>query len=67
MFDEVVLAEWDARGRPADEWQRVRESLERIRPLAGDALLTVFHQVMADAVAERIDAAARPDVDPGDV
>jgi DNA-binding transcriptional MerR regulator len=67
MFDEVVLAEWDARGRPADEWQRVRESLERIRPLAGDALLTVFHQVMADAVAERIDAAARPEVDPDDV
>lgn len=61
LFDEVVLAEWDARGRPADEWQRVREALERIRPLAGDALLAVFHQVMARAVADRVEEAARPD------
>jgi DNA-binding transcriptional MerR regulator len=63
MFDEVVLAEWDARGRPPEEWQRVREALERIRPLAGDALLAVFHQVMAQAVADRVEAAARPEGD----
>lgn len=63
MFDEVVLAEWDARGRPPEEWQRVREALERLRPLAGDALLAVFHQVMAQAVADRVEAAARPEGD----
>ncbi|WP_052666056.1 MerR family transcriptional regulator [Nitriliruptor alkaliphilus] len=61
LFDDVVLADWDARGRPAEEWQRVREALERIRPLAGDALLAVFHQVMAQAVADRVEEAARPD------
>lgn len=61
LFDDVVLADWDARGRPPDEWQRVREALERIRPLAGDALLAVFHQVMAQAVADRVEAAASPD------
>jgi hypothetical protein len=65
MFDEVVLADWDARGRPADEWQRVREALERIRPLAGDALLAVFHQVMAEAVAGLVETAARPEEDAG--
>jgi DNA-binding transcriptional MerR regulator len=64
MFDEVVLAEWDARGRPPEEWQRVREALERIRPLAGDALLAVFHQVMAQAVADLVETAARPEDDP---
>jgi DNA-binding transcriptional MerR regulator len=61
MFDDVVLAAWDARGRPDDEWQRVREALERVRPLAGDALLAVFHRVMAEAVAELVETAAQPD------
>jgi DNA-binding transcriptional MerR regulator len=64
MFDDVILAEWDARGRPAEEWQRVREALERVRPLAGDALLAVFHRVMAEAVAELVESAARPDESP---
>lgn len=63
LFDEVVLADWDARGRPAEDWQRVREALERLRPLAGDALLAVFHQVMAQAVADRVAEASRPDED----
>lgn len=54
IFDETVLAPWDARGRPADEWPDVRAAIERMRPLAGEALLSVFQQAMADAVAERI-------------
>jgi DNA-binding transcriptional MerR regulator len=61
MFDEAILADWDARGRPAEEWQRVREALERVRPLAGDALLAVFQQVMAQTVADLVESAARPD------
>lgn len=61
LFDDVVLAAWDARGRPEDEWAKVRQALERIRPLAGEALLAVFHQVMAEAVAERIERAGHPD------
>ena len=62
MFDEVVLEAWDARGRPEDEWSEIRQALERIRPLAGEALLAVFHQVMAEAIAARIEAAGHPDV-----
>lgn len=54
MFDEVVVAPWDERGRPADEWPAIREAVERIRPLAGEALLSVFNQVMADAVADAV-------------
>lgn len=63
LFDEVVLEAWDARGRPEDEWVEVRRALERIRPLAGEALLAVFHQVMAEAIAERIERAGHPDTD----
>jgi DNA-binding transcriptional MerR regulator len=61
LFDEAVLAPWDARGRPADEWHETREAVERVRPIAGEALLAVFRQVMAEAVAERIVGAGAPD------
>ncbi len=60
IFDETVLAPWDARGRPAEEWPDVRAAVDRMRPLAGEALLSVFHQAMAEAVAERI-GGMRPD------
>lgn len=56
VFDEAVLAPWDARGRPDGEWQQIRESVDRIRPLAGEALLAVFRKVMAEVIAERLAA-----------
>lgn len=58
IFDQSVLAPWDARGRPAEEWSEVRDAVERMRPLAGEALLGVFQQVMAEAIAERLSDAA---------
>lgn len=61
LFDEAVLAPWDARGRPAEEWAAIRESVDRIRPLAGEAVLSVFSAVMADAVAERLEEALVPE------
>ena len=54
VFDEAVLAPWDARGRPEEEWTSIRESVDRIRPLAGEALLAVFRQVMADVIGARL-------------
>ncbi len=57
VFDEAVLAPWDARGRPEDEWPAIREAVERIRPLAGEALLGVFNQVMAQTIARRVEEA----------
>ena len=61
MFDEATLAPWDARGRPADEWPAIRESVERIRPLANEAVLGVFQQMMADVVSARLAEAVDPD------
>lgn len=58
MFDEAVLAPWDARGRPDDEWRDIRESVERLRPIAGDALLAVFNQLIQHAITERLSSAA---------
>lgn len=61
VFDEATLAPWDARGRPADEWPAIRESVERIRPLANEAVLGVFQQMMADVVSARLAEAVDPD------
>jgi DNA-binding transcriptional MerR regulator len=63
LFDEAVLAPWDARGRPAEEWPEIRAAVDRIRPLAGEALLAVFRQTMSAAVASRLAETADPDVD----
>ncbi|MGI9015720.1 MAG: MerR family transcriptional regulator [Euzebya sp.] len=60
VFDEAVLAPWDARGRPDDEWTSIATAVDRIRPLAGEALLAVFRQVMAQLIAQQI-AASQPD------
>lgn len=54
IFDEAVLAPWDARGRPDGEWTQITEAVDRIRPLAGEALLATFRQVMADVIAEHL-------------
>lgn len=58
MFDDAVLAPWDARGRPDDEWRDIRESVERLRPIAGDALLAVFNQLIERAITESLSSAA---------
>jgi DNA-binding transcriptional MerR regulator len=39
--------------RTPEEWGRVRDALERLRPVAIDSLLTVFGRAMTAAVAER--------------
>ncbi|MFT6804367.1 MAG: hypothetical protein ACJA2H_001382, partial [Nitriliruptoraceae bacterium] len=58
LFDEMVLGPWDARGRPSDEWKNIREAVEEIRPVAGEALLAVFQQVISQAIADSIASAA---------
>jgi DNA-binding transcriptional MerR regulator len=52
IFVEEVWEPFDRAGRPEKEWPRIREALERMRPLAAQALLGVFQIAMAEA-AER--------------
>jgi hypothetical protein len=35
------------------EWARLQEALERVRPLATDALLAAFQQTMTDETEKR--------------
>jgi DNA-binding transcriptional MerR regulator len=50
LFLTHVWRPFDAAGRPPERWPQVREALERLRPLAGDALMAVFGLAMGDAV-----------------
>jgi DNA-binding transcriptional MerR regulator len=52
LFMESVWKPFNRAGRPEEEWPKVREALERLRPLASEALLAIFQQVMSEAVEE---------------
>ncbi len=54
VFLDAVWAPFDEAGRPEHRWPEVRDSLERLRPLASESLLAVFRLAMDDAVEEEL-------------
>jgi DNA-binding transcriptional MerR regulator len=52
LFLESVWKPFNRAGRPEEEWPKVRDALERLRPLASEAVLAIFQQVMSEAVEE---------------
>src|SRR5215217_6873122 len=52
LFLENVWKPFNEAGRPEEDWPKVRDALERLRPLASDALLAIFQQVMSETVEE---------------
>ena len=52
LFMESVWKPFNEAGRPEAEWPKVRDALERLRPLASEALLVIFQQVMSETVEE---------------
>jgi DNA-binding transcriptional MerR regulator len=53
LFVEQVWRPFVADGQPETEWPQVRGAIERLRPLATDALLAVFRRTMTEAVEQR--------------
>ena len=49
LFLEEVWEPFDRAGRPERDWPKVREALDRMRPLAADVLMGVFQIAMAEA------------------
>ncbi len=49
LFLERVWKPFDAAGRPEERWPEVRDALERLRPLASQAVLATFQLSMDDA------------------
>jgi hypothetical protein len=54
LFMKQVWKPFEDQGRPETELPEVREALERLRPLASDALLAMFQLVMTEAVEDRM-------------
>jgi DNA-binding transcriptional MerR regulator len=52
LFLEKVWKPFNDAGRPEEDWPRVHEALNRMRPMATEALVATFHQVMAAKVDE---------------
>lgn len=50
LFVKEIWQPFDRAGRPEGDWPKVREALDRMRPLASDALLAVFQIAMGEAV-----------------
>jgi DNA-binding transcriptional MerR regulator len=54
LFIREVWKPFEDQGRPDHDLPKVREAVERLRPLASDALLAVFQLAMSDAVERRV-------------
>jgi DNA-binding transcriptional MerR regulator len=65
IFVEEIWEPFDRAGRPESDWPRIREALERMRPLAAQGLLGMFQIAMAEAAEKASErtlraAAGRP-------
>ena len=60
IFVKEIWKPFDRAGRPEQDWPRMREALERMRPLAAEALLAVFQIAMAEAVEKASERTLRP-------
>ena len=49
LFVEEIWEPFDKAGRPEQDWPKVREALDRMRPLASGALLAMFQITMGEA------------------
>jgi DNA-binding transcriptional MerR regulator len=49
LFVEEIWEPFDRAGRPEEDWPKVREALDGMRPLASDALLAMFQITMGEA------------------
>ena len=54
LFIRQIWRPFEERGSPETELPEVRDALERLRPLASDALLAMFQLVMTEAVEDRM-------------
>ncbi|MEA2493596.1 MAG: hypothetical protein QOJ29_1507 [Thermoleophilaceae bacterium] len=53
LFVEEVWRPFAATGQVESEWPGVRNAIERMRPLATDAVMAVFRQTMTEAVEQK--------------
>jgi DNA-binding transcriptional MerR regulator len=49
LFVRQIWEPFDRAGRPEEDWPKVREALDQVRPLASSALLAMFQLTMGEA------------------
>jgi DNA-binding transcriptional MerR regulator len=49
LFVKEIWEPFEKAGRPEQDWPKVREALDRVRPLASDAVLAMFQIAMGEA------------------
>jgi DNA-binding transcriptional MerR regulator len=49
LFVKEIWEPFDKAGRPEEDWPKVRNALDRMRPLASDAVLAMFQIAMGEA------------------
>ena len=54
LFIKQIWKPFEDQGSPENDLPAVRDALERLRPLASDALLAMFQLVMTEAVEDRM-------------
>jgi hypothetical protein len=52
LFLEELWKPFEEAGQPDERWPEITESIERLRPIASEALLAVFRQTMAAEVED---------------
>ncbi|MGN6663539.1 MAG: MerR family transcriptional regulator [Solirubrobacterales bacterium] len=64
LFVKEVWEPFDRAGRPEEDWPKVREALDRLRPLASDALLAMFQMTMGEATEKAAERTLRGEAEP---
>jgi DNA-binding transcriptional MerR regulator len=59
LFTEQIWGPFDKAGRPDEDWHKVLEALEAMRPLASDALLAMFQITMGEETEKAAEATLR--------
>jgi DNA-binding transcriptional MerR regulator len=62
LYLENIWKPFERAGRPQEDWPRVRDALERLRPLASESLLAMFQLVMTEATEEAFGRALERDL-----
>jgi DNA-binding transcriptional MerR regulator len=64
LFVKEIWEPFDRAGRPEEDWPKVREALERLRPLASDALLAMFQLTMGEATEKAAERTLQREAEP---
>jgi DNA-binding transcriptional MerR regulator len=64
LFVREIWEPFDKAGRPEEDWPKVREALDRMRPLASDALLAMFQVTMGESTEKAGERTLRDAAEP---